>query len=83
MQPNFLRGYIARQLKHGHLVNWTIALINNTSSKEFYELRTSHTQFHIGYTFRKEVEETDSLDNVTTDPNRYLIRKAHIISPPS
>lgn len=82
IHPDFLRGYIGRQLKHNNLNNWTIVLINNSSANSFYTLNTSHTKFQIGYTFRSEVEEKDALGNIFTDPAKYFIRKSHIISPP-
>ncbi|MGC4100188.1 Z1 domain-containing protein [Ferruginibacter sp.] len=82
IHPDFLRGYIGQQLKNGNLNNWTVVLIHNSISKDSYPLKTSHTNFDIGYTFRKEVEEKDALGNLISDPNKYLIRNSHIISPP-
>jgi len=82
INANFLRGYIGQQLRHGNLKNWTIVLINNSTAEDSYTIKTSHTEFKIGYTFRKEVVEQDSFGNTFSDPQKYLIRKSHIISPP-
>jgi hypothetical protein len=82
INSNYLRGYIGQQLKNGHLNDWTVVLINNSAAKESYKLGTSHGDFYIGYTFRNEVETEDILGNLVIDPEKYFIRKSHIISPP-
>lgn len=82
INSSYLRGYIGRQLRHGYLNNWTVVFIHNSRNNEIYNLKTSHSEFNIGYTFRSEAETKDALGNIKIDPTKYLIRKSHIISPP-
>lgn len=82
IHPNNIQGYIARQLKHGRLKNWTVVLINNSKADQFYDVRTPNGLIRVGCTFRKEKEEKDAFGNITSNPLIYYIRKSHIISPP-
>jgi hypothetical protein len=82
LNPNFLRAYIGQQLRNNNLVNWTVVLINNSSPKNTYTIKTDQGALEVGATYRREVEENDSEGNSFTDPTRYFIRKSHIISPP-
>jgi len=81
IRPDFVRAYISRQQKHRHLINWTVVLIDNSVDKSPYELRTENQTIQVGKTERKEAgKEKDGV--YLTDPDNYIIRKSHIISPP-
>lgn len=77
IHPNTVRGYIGRQLGAGHLKDWTVVLINSSTSNSSYiigghqillTLRSQENKNNGG------VGLDDSLD--------YIIRKSHILSPP-
>lgn len=81
IRPDFIRGYIANQVRKGNLINWTVVLISNSSSKSGYELKTSDSVLKVGLTKRQEaVKKKNGIE--TVDPVNYIIRQSHIISPP-
>ncbi len=81
IRPDFVRAYISRQLRHQYLTRWTVVVINNSTDKFPYTLQTANQPVLIGKTERKEVgKEKNGIFH--TDPENYIIRKSHIISPP-
>lgn len=64
-----LREYIELQARNGKLINWTIALIDNSRAEE--KLRVSYGQQLIGLSYRK--------DGADTGAQHYEVTKSHII----
>lgn len=64
-----LREYIEKQASNGKLVNWTIALINNSRASE--DLIVNYGKQKVGLSYRK--------DDVEDGVQYYELVKAHII----
>ncbi|WP_341832432.1 Z1 domain-containing protein [Sphingobacterium thalpophilum] len=73
MQPTFnvnlINRFISEQQKYGLITNWTIVLINNTTTDKTVKINTDIT---VGLTKRSDF---------TPDSNYYTINKSHIIDP--
>ncbi|OQP61905.1 hypothetical protein A3860_29865 [Niastella vici] len=81
IRPDFIRSYIANQVRKGNLINWTIVLISNSSPQNSYELATAESMLEVGLTKRQEaIHKKNGVE--TVDPVNYIIRQSHIISPP-
>jgi hypothetical protein len=56
-------------------------LISNSTDKATYNLQTNNQTIQVGKTIRQEaVKEKNGISY--TDPENYIIRQSHIISPP-
>ncbi|MFY9310090.1 MAG: Z1 domain-containing protein [Bacteroidia bacterium] len=64
--------YINAQIKHGNLLNWTVALISNTQTDNTWIFEINGEKTKVGLTDRK---------NVSQNETEYEIAKAMIISP--
>lgn len=69
---NKMSDYINAQVRHGNLTNWTIALINNTTTDVTWIFPLGEKEIKLGLTDRK---------NVSQNENDYEIAKSMIISP--
>ena len=66
---NLINRFISEQQKYGLLTNWTIVLINNTTTDKTIKINADVT---IGLTKRSDF---------TPESNYYTINKSHIIDP--
>jgi len=66
---NLINRFISEQQKHGLITNWTIVLINNTTTDKTVKINADVT---VGLTKRSDF---------TPESNYYTINKSHIIDP--
>jgi hypothetical protein len=66
---NKIIDYINAQVKKGNLVNWTVALINNSTAKPEHQFRFSVLLDNVGLTDRT---------NISADPAEYEVAKYNI-----
>lgn len=69
IDTNKMVDYINAQTKKGNLVNWTVALINNSTAKPEDEFEFSGLTTKVGLTDRT---------NISNDPNDYEVAKYNI-----
>lgn len=69
IDTNKIVDYINAQTKKGNLVNWTIAIINNSTAEPEFEYKLPGIQSKIGLTDRT---------NVSSDSNSYEVAKYNI-----
>lgn len=69
IDTNKIVDYINAQTKNGNLVNWTVALINNSTAKPEEEYSFTGLTEKVGLTDRT---------NISNDPNNYEVAKYNI-----
>lgn len=69
IDTNKIVDYINAQTKNGNLVNWTVALINNSTAKPEEEYLFTGLTEKVGLTDRT---------NISNDPNNYEVAKYNI-----
>jgi len=69
IDTNKIVDYVIAQTKKGNLINWTIALINNSTAKSENEYKFKGIDVKVGL-----IDRT----NISNDPNEYEVTKCNI-----